>query len=289
MRRKALFGGLAVLAIVALIPIRTARAQTSDSLVEDLFDSNSDPLTITNPQNFSLPEGPNESNATPITIAARDFDMMENSTTISDRLHIDSFTISAPSDTDDPTTGQDIPLPRRQGATLIPASALENLLPIAIVVSSDGDPTQAGAESDHIKITEGFYGGNTGTVVVDQSLPELAQETASEVYLINIPAIKFDVEEPGSTGGSIISDYVDVSAVTGVFRSSDTQTDYPKLTNGPNAQVMESPGNGQQLTWDMDFSSDVPEPASMGLLCAASALFLRLRRRQSPDPAVSNR
>ena len=46
MRHREFFACLAVLTGLAFMPIRAARAQ-SDSLVEDLFDSNSDPLTIT--------------------------------------------------------------------------------------------------------------------------------------------------------------------------------------------------------------------------------------------------
>ena len=118
--------------------------------------------------------------------------MMENSTTISDRLHIDSFTISAPSDTDDPTTGQDIPSstpPRRDTDSGI--GGTENLLPIAIVVET---PTAIRRRPVRNPITsrspKAFMAEPLVPLTVDQTIPEIAQETASEVYLINIPAIQ---------------------------------------------------------------------------------------------------
>ncbi|MGA2443401.1 MAG: PEP-CTERM sorting domain-containing protein [Tepidisphaeraceae bacterium] len=276
---------------------RAQSAPASDYLLEILLGGQGqDPsqwpgisANITNAQNFSIPETPTEGNFIyQANVAARDFDLYEappaQYSPISDRLHIDPFTVNIESDSDT-TTGQDIPLPRRPGAVLIPASALESFFPVSVTVTSDGDQSGTGSQSDSIEITQGGYldqvtgTGVTGNVVMNQVIPEPGFDPSSEIVPFTIPAISFDVEEPGSTGGAVISDYVDMPYITGEFISSDFLSDYPPLPNGPNMAIYESAITGGGYDWSMGFSSDVPEPGSIALL-GSTLLFGFVRRRR---------
>lgn len=229
----------------------------------------------------TIPEGPETSN--PIFIPSRVIDFLESSSAISDRLTIGpiggQFQIDVLSDSDPGG------LTPRDGATVIPASAMEHFQPIRIEASSDGDQANPpSTESDMLTITLGWFGPGTGSVVFSGVISEPPEGDPETQLAFTIPPTKFDVEEPSLTGGStgIISDYVDIiDQIVVTFLSSDDPLDYEVIE--PSGTITEDPLNGGGVLYAIAFASDVevPEPASFvlfGIAMLASTLFGPRRR-----------
>jgi hypothetical protein len=243
---------------------KLAMAQTqSDLLFEDIRD-HTDRIVIPG-LSFLIPEGGNEV-PPPIPIPSRTVDFFEPITsTISDRFRLNAYQVLVQSD-------DEIGLPRRPNAILIPASALESFTPLFIAAGSDGD-TGTG-ESDRLTIAAGVYPGFGGTVLFDQIIPE---NPNGEFVPFGPFVLQFDVEEVGQPG--VISDYVDLINIQGFFLSSDNPND--EHYQGPfDGFIIEKNGpEFGKLNYMLNFESDVPEPTAAFLLGIGVLSVGRTRRR----------
>ena len=203
-----------------------------------------------------LPTEGAEGAATSITVPSLTVDWIEQNGMISDRFKFNPYTVTV---TSDAATA----LGRRGGAVLIPFSTFaETFSVVGITAFSDGNPTTTGEVSDSLAIS---FGSGQGPNGITTPIPEPPNEGTAETPLtFNIPAVMYDVQESDGT----ISDYVDVSGFSGFFLSSDTQADYtmPQFNFTADATVTETNSGGGTLNYNLTFTSDVPEPASLGIL-----------------------
>jgi hypothetical protein len=283
---------LVALALVLGITIaaKTSFAQAgvpdSDLLQEFIRDHNAPAATPDVPilpgfppiVTIKIPEVTPEATAQTFTMPGRTIDFLEGASTapISDRLSFNQYQVRVVSDD---TVG----LPPRTNAIQIPASALEAFLPISISASSDGDQASTGQpESDHLTITIGYHGPGTGDVT-EFPIPEPGPDPATEpIFSHVIPALSFDVVEPGGVAGTqgFISDYVDISEIGVTFISSDDQAIYNQFPPA-HGFVVEDHLLGGGVTYSLGFVSDteVPEPGTLTLLGIGFAMVPIIGRR----------
>jgi hypothetical protein len=276
-----LFTTFALLAVLFVVP-RVASAQAgdvSDTLSETILDltiGDTHPITTTPPfASFTFPEA-TESFDTVVSLPGRVITFLEAETQLrSDQFSIAPYQVRVASDAS-PNA-----LARRDGATLIPSSALESFLPISIVARSFGESDQTQV-SDSLTILLGYYGPGTGSVVFSGFISEPPEGVAETTLVFVIPPTFFDIEEPpAETNGvqGIISDYLDIVTQIEVrFISSDDQSVY-----GPaGGAVQENIETGGGLNYTLEFRSDaVPEPASFILLSIGVLSVVLIGGRQS--------
>jgi hypothetical protein len=267
----ALFSTLFLVPGIALAQL----GSNSDVFYENVVDTVGGVVGMAPSARFvEIPEGAGEAEKV-ITIPARDFNFREGAWDgpISDRLSISEFQVYIRSDND--PNG----LPRRSGAILIPASAMESFQPFKIVARSDAETVGGNGESDSLTIYL------RGIQLYSETIREPTEGAAEAVLSFPILPLQFDIEEPVIEAGfpGVISDYFDIlTEATVTFTSSDNQSLFPAIPTA--SDILELPfANGDTLTYSLEFQSDVvPEPASLILVGVGLASIALVARKRSP-------
>jgi hypothetical protein len=235
-----------VLAGAAPTPGRAGTVPSSDTL-DEIFHGMGDlngrfPLA-------SIPEVPDETTAL-VTVRKLVIDLIEADGSRSDRFTIQSFGIAITSDFTQ--NGVEEPLEPRPDAIAVHA---ESLVPFSLTIASDKSDSAKTAPSDTITLS--VFGSRAKVLTLAET-----DEQGGGILTGDIGPIKFDLYENATE----VSDYFDLGLVQFDLLSDEDPGGINPGPVGPGVLHLAYREEGPPVSYSMVFVSDVPEPATLGLL-----------------------